>query len=228
MAIKFIPQLLPKTNLVVSLSMGIDSLCVLHFIKNVLKRDVQAYHFNHKLRPQNEEMEENARHFCMVNNIPLWVGYAKTKLKTEADCRNARLDNLKNGFGKANVITGHHLDDAVESYLLNCFRGNAEFLPIPFKTDIVSIDKTCGLQQNSIVIHHPFLLTTKNDFWQYIQKNPILKHYVCHDETNIDENIALRNWIRNRVRPTIEEKKCINLQTIVRKKIEARIKTDLK
>lgn len=227
MAIKFIPQLLPKDNLVVSLSMGIDSLCALHFIKNVLKRDVQAYHFNHKLRPQNDEMEENARHFCMVNNIELTVGCATTKLKTEADCREARLESLKNTYYKANVITGHHLDDAVESYLLNCFRGNPEYLPIPFKS-IITGDSTGPCFVEKITIYHPFLLTSKDNFWKYVCKNEILRHYICHDETNLDESAALRNWIRNKIVPEIQTKKCINLQTIVRKKIEARIKTDLK
>ena len=59
-----------KSPFCVSVSGGVDSISALHFLR---KKVACAFHFNHKLRPQNDLMEESVRKFCDKFNIDLII-----------------------------------------------------------------------------------------------------------------------------------------------------------
>lgn len=195
-----------KNDLTVALSMGIDSLAIIHFLKTKFpKINVKAFHFNHNLRVQNTTMEQSAKRFCEEYNIQLITkhrSHSDTDL-SEAGLRVARYKAMSN-LGV--VVTGHHLDDAVENYLFNCFNGVPEYLPIPVKTEYKDFNLT---------IIRPFITSEKDDFKKYIEDHPELKKYIVEDETNSSE-IYRRNWLRNTMIPQIHNKG-YNLKTIVKK-----------
>lgn len=191
----------------VALSMGVDSLAVLHFLKTRYPtHDIKAIHFNHNLRGQNFDMEMNAIRFCAEMQIPLTVRrrdrYTQ-KGQSEADLRKYRLEAFT---GHGFIVTGHHLDDACESYLLNCLRGHQAYLPLPHFTEF-----------DGFSIIRPFLLTPKADMVDYINANDLNK-WVVEDETNTDESYR-RNWIRHTLLPEINANG-FNLYTTVRKKYQ--------
>jgi tRNA(Ile)-lysidine synthetase-like protein len=205
--IKAIKGLISKEKtLYVATSMGVDSLGALHWLKWKGYK-VIALHFNHKIRMQNDEMEKSFQKFCCDFNIEGICGYGKN-LKTEADCRQARIDFYSTIFvERQTIVTAHHLNDWVESYLLNCFRGKPGHEPIPLKSRFSNHE-----------IIHPFLLTRKKDFKQYVDRND-LRHYIVEDETNLVLKGSRRNWVRQTIVPEMLKNQ-ISLEKFAERKIE--------
>ena len=204
---KFLMHILKKAEnkVTVALSAGSDSIAVAHFLKvKYPKIKLRCFHFNHNLRAQNELMQSKAKEFCKDFDIPISVATRLYSPDTsEATLRDMRYRSMS---GLGTVVTGHHLDDAVESYLYNCFNGVPEYLPIPLETDYTEKD---------LKIIRPFIISTKKEIQEYIKENSLEK-YVVEDETNSDEKYR-RNWLRYSIIPQINDKG-YNLQTIVRKR----------
>lgn len=144
-------------------------------------------------------MEESVKRFCRDFDFELKTLNGRD-LDSEDSMRKARIGGFFDKIG-GNLVTAHHLDDAVEGYALNFLRGHGQFLPIPIKSNF---------QTGSI--YHPFLLVTKERL-----ANPQLSNYIVEDESNKVSVGCRRNWIRNELIPMIEEQK-IGLRKIVRKK----------
>ena len=214
--IKVIPQYVPKEPFTVCVSGGIDSICAAHWLKHHYHKKFGMVHFNHWVQPTiNNNMEVNVAKFAKDFNIGCLYSCRSNpdfSDTSENGLREWRLSEMKFWGGK--FITAHHLDDACENYLSNCFTGNPEHKPI---SEFTQFDK--------FSIYHPFLLTTKQDFIDYANENDLMK-YVVEDPTNKDTKYK-RNWIRNVIVPELNERD-MGLQTIVRKKFYNNlIKTEL-
>lgn len=210
---------LPKANNIVLLcSSGVDSIAGTHYLANKLNNSLAGLlHFNHQQRPQNDVMADSYFKFGREQGINGW-GSAKLgayiKSNTEDNLRKARLNFIKSHWDNSIFISCHHLDDATESYMMNCIRGKEGFLPIPFITEV-----------GSNIICHPFLLTKKQDFIDYAVKNDLMK-YVVEDDTNKETRGSRRNFLRNEIMPLLVREK-IGLDTIVKKKIKQRLLIEL-
>lgn len=188
-----------------SYSAGVDSVAITHFMMNHYGIK-NMFHYNHNYQEVNESMEASARLFSKDFNMNLIFGKCDKKLKSESEYRNARLNSIINKCDEFTLITGHHLNDAVESYLLNCFRGNPEYTPIPLETSF-------GVFKRKI---HPFLLIPKVDMIKYVCKNNLEK-YVVEDPSNKVSKGSRRNMIRNEILPILERDQ-IGIETIVKKR----------
>jgi len=205
---RFSSKIIKKANnkVTVALSAGCDSVAVTHFLKTKYpKIELKCFHYNHNLRNQNLEMVKKAEKLCNDLDIPLTVKIRDSVHSgvSEADLRALRYGAMA---GMGYVLTGHHLDDAVENYLYNCFNGTPEYLPIPLETEYKDLKLT---------ILRPFIFSSKIEIENYIKKNKLEK-YVENDETNKDESYR-RNWLRNNIIPQINEKR-YNLQTVIKKR----------
>jgi len=182
----------------VSCSGGVDSIAIAHYLFKKLKRDIKLFHFNHGNGIVNDDMEAIVVKFASKFNLPLeirtadWDLYNSDEKGTEASYRDARLEAMKEVCGDSQVIFGHHLNDCVESYLMNCFNGFGERCPIPIRT---TFDKT--------QVVRPFLLTPKKSLENY-SDNYKLNDFIVKDPTN-DNTEYRRNWIRNKALPVISE-----------------------
>jgi tRNA(Ile)-lysidine synthetase-like protein len=193
-------------------SSGVDSIAAAHyFIHNFKKISVSLLHFNHNLRDQNQTMEESFKSFAASTGISYCIVPLKCLDNTEDSCRKARIEYLQQ-YANNTFITAHHLDDCVESYLLNCIRGKEGFLPIPFHTEL----------KNNNSINRPFLFNRKKDLIDYAKKHNLLQ-YVVEDETNTQVKGSRRNLLRNKIVPLLEEER-VGLATIVKKKMINRLK----
>lgn len=210
---------LANNKITVALSGGIDSIACAFFLKTKFpKINLTCRHFNHKLRPQNDDMEIMCRKFCHYAQIPFSLGVRDTTIDTtidtkpsEAALRELRYHSMRElGY----VATAHHIGDAVENYLFNCLNGHPEYLPIPLYT-VYTQD---GYNLNII---RPFILNSKQDFRDYCEKNDLLQ-FVVEDETNTDTKYR-RNWLRNDIIPVVKNKG-YNLETIVNKRYQKYIK----
>jgi len=220
---------MPKYNSVnILCSMGVDSVAASHFYYKKINEKYNKFwgvrHFNHKQRPQNDAMEAAFKHFSLKydnahsnSRIPCFCPEGLEDLiedTSEDGLRQARLKFIEHKLHNTIIITGHHLDDATESYMLNILRGKEGFLPIPFITEV-----------GSNLIVHPFLFTKKSDFKEYAEKNDLMQ-FVVEDETNKVTKGSRRNFIRNEIMPLIQREK-MGLDTIVKKKMHERLMLEI-
>jgi tRNA(Ile)-lysidine synthase TilS/MesJ len=162
---------------------------------------VSLYHFNHGT-PLANKMQEAVENFAECFNLPLEIRKTDRKLKTELEFRNARVAFYDEK--PMQIVTAHHLGDAVESYFQNFTRGHAWAVPIrPYSTIFQS------------TVHHPFLLNEKKEFIDYVGRNE-LGRFVVEDQSNFDPTVGRRNFFRNIILPTLKQQK-IGLEKIVLK-----------
>lgn len=205
--IKIIRDLTPKSErYYFAVSMGVDSVAAYFWMK--MKRyDVTPIHFNHRLRIQNDIMENKFVELCEATNAPKIIGYGDN-LKTEKDCRDARIRFYSSVVEEgSDIITAHHLNDWVESYLMNCFRGHPNHTAINFESYF-----------DNFTFVHPFLLTRKNDFVQFAGRNNLMR-FVVTDETNSNIVGSRRNWVRNVIVPEMMKRK-LSLEKFAERKIK--------
>ena len=204
--IKVNPQWVPKEPFYVCVSSGIDSIAAAHWLKHHYHKKFTIIHFNHSVQPINDKMEELVTQFCEDFNIIDYVVVTRKDVYndelSEDGLRQFRLRNMNDLGGK--FVTGHHLNDCVENYLANCFKGCPEYKPIKEFS-----------QFDGFSIYHPFLGTTKQEFINYAKANDLMK-YVVEDPTN-KEVSQKRNWLRNVIIPELNERE-LGIETVVRKK----------
>lgn len=205
---------LDVANVIFMVSGGIDSIAASHYFFNrIHKSSGILFHFNHKIREQNDIMQLSVESYQKkFNNLfKLDIGIAsEIGYKSEEECRRLRFDYLDSNYKNSIIVTAHHLDDCVESYLLNCFRGKEGFIPIPFYT-----------KTNNNLIVHPFLFTRKIDFYSWVKNNDLSK-FVVEDESNNVIKGSRRNLIRKEILPILEREE-MGISTIVKKKIKNRL-----
>lgn len=198
-------------NTIVAVSSGVDSI-VASFLLNRKLGIKKIFHFNHNCQAINADMEQAVKRYASDFDLELIVKRSDVPLIGEADCRKARLNAIFGSNAKDVVLaTAHHLDDFVESYLLNCFRGKETHFPISFETDFGNGNK----------IIHPFLFYTKKQLIHIAERHDLMQ-YVVHDPSNNISKGSRRNFIRNEVVPLLEENK-LGLQKICRKKILSKL-----
>lgn len=192
----------------VSVSGGVDSIAACHYMMT-RNFKIKLFHFNHKCSPTNEDMEKKVRDFAHHFDLPIKVMKREEDYNSsskEAALRNCRIKAMKSL--NSSIVCAHHLDDCVESYLMNCLKGTPEYIPIPYKTKF---------KNTYNFIYRPFLLTEKDSFIDYIEEHK-LKRFISEDLTNKDSNYCMRNWMRNNIIPSINSR-YKGLKKVVRKKI---------
>lgn len=169
------------------------------------KKDILALHFNHGTE-NSKIYEKFVVKFCKDNNIKLKVGYldreipkGRSKEDYWRECRYNFLNKEREG---RKVITCHHLDDAVETWIFSSLKGESKI--IPYKRDYII---------------RPFLLNKRLTLENWQQKNSIP---FVQDYSNYD-NCFARNFIRNKM---MQDVLFINpgIHKNIKKKIEKRWK----
>ena len=191
----------------VGLSGGSDSVALIHILKTLGYANVVATHCNFQLRGEESERDQAfCENLCRQMRIKLYkrrfstFDYMERKhLSLEMACRELRYNwwaELINTFvsdtphDQRFIAVGHHLDDSIETVLMNLMRG----------TGINGLTGIVPLNQATKVVR-PLLCLTRNDIISYVDDNGL--GYVT-DSTN-RENDCQRNSIRNRLLPLMEE-----------------------
>jgi tRNA(Ile)-lysidine synthase len=124
-----IPQIIA-----IAVSGGPDSMAVLDFLSRS-KRDILVLYFNHGT-DHAKDAEHLVTDYCGLKNIPYSIGnISRDKYKDESQeeyWRNERYSFFHN-WCNYKVVTCHHLDDAVETWVFTSLHGNP--MLIPYKRD---------------------------------------------------------------------------------------------
>jgi len=191
-------DLLPRYELLlVAASGGMDSMCLLDFLYENGYR-VCAAHYNHQLRAQESDMDEDlVRAWCAARRIPLCVGTgdvaayaAEHSLTVEEAARTLRYDFLGTiaaQTGAVRILTAHHANDNAETMLFHLARGTG-------------LTGLAGIAPRSGKLARPFLCLTRSEIAAYVRE-----HHVPYrtDATNSDTALT-RNFIRAEVMPRME------------------------
>jgi tRNA(Ile)-lysidine synthase len=195
----------PGAKLLVAFSGGPDSTALLAFascLASELEIDLQACHVNHKLRgAESDADEEFCRNLCQEWKIPFHVESFEfdgdPATISENDLRNRRYEGISkvaNEIGSTLCLTGHTMDDQVETMLFRLFRGTGPSGLLGIK----HVRKT----PEGVLIVRPLLSMRRRDCVNYLQR---LGLEARRDSSNDDTSYS-RNYIRNKVMPLIEDR----------------------
>lgn len=181
-------------TIVVSISGGADSVCVLHLLndlKGEFDYDLEALHFNFSLRGNESKRDENfVRKICMDLNIPLKVKDFKKKgsQNTQLWARSERLrfySSLMSKRKNIRIALGHNLDDQAETFFSRLLRG----------AGLKGLKGMAFESRGGII--RPLLKTGREEIRAFLNGRNIKN---IEDSTNRSE-IYLRNRIRHKLIP---------------------------
>jgi len=112
----------------VAMSGGSDSMAAHHFLWR-LRPEVAAIYFNHGTA-HGQEAEEFVRQYCKERNISLLVGQISAP-RDKSQSWEEYWSAQRYAFFKTlpyQIVTAHHLDDVMETYLWGCLHGNPRFI----------------------------------------------------------------------------------------------------
>ena len=200
--IKRYEQIKSGDTIVVGVSGGPDSICLLNVLKNLqneLKINIVVAHINHMIRKEADSETEFVQDFCKQRDIKCFVKKVdvlqiakEKKLGTEEVGRKIRYDffeEVKNLVGGNKIATAHNANDNAETVLMNFLRGSGS-------TGLKGIEP---IRDNKLI--RPIIECTRQEIEQYCNEKGLNPKY---DKTN-QESIYTRNKIRNMLIPYIQE-----------------------
>ena len=160
---------LKESKILVACSGGVDSVVLTHLL-NTLKFDISVAHCNFSLRGEESDADEAfVLHLADKLSISVFTEtfdtkkYAKeNKLSTQMAARELRyrwFEEIKINFKFDYVVTAHHADDDLETFLINLSRGTG----LKGLTGIPEINETTV---------RPLLHFSRNEIVKYAKDNP--------------------------------------------------------
>lgn len=192
-----------KDGILVAVSGGPDSICLLHILKWMEKPyqlRLVAVHVNHMLRGENAYRDERyVREVCKSWDIPCHVYRANIKkiskergISIEEAGRETRYDyfyGMKEKFHLQKIALGQHGDDNAETILMRILRG----------TGPKGLSGISPYRKDGVI--RPLLCCSRKEIEKYCAINDLFPRI---DESNL-ESIYFRNKIRLEVIPYLEK-----------------------
>ena len=187
-------------RLIVGLSGGADSVCLLHVLRQLVPRygwDLQAVHIHHGLR--GEEADRDAAFAmgfaqslgvpCQVVSFDVAAEARKQGRSTEEMGRILRYETFAKLAGEnGQIAVAHHANDQAETLLMRLCRG----------TGLLGLTGMAPVRGNII---RPLLFCSRKEIEAYCKENRLMYQ---EDSTNKDTAYT-RNKIRHEALPLLEE-----------------------
>lgn len=190
-------RFLENKNLLIACSGGVDSIVLTHLMKK-LNYQISLAHCNFSLRGKESDGDEAfVIGFAKKLEIPIYVEtfdtvkYSeKNKISIQLAARELRyqwFNHLLSGFNYEYVLTAHHLDDDVETFLINFLRGTG-------------LKGLTGIPHQNQKIVRPLLNFSKEEILQYAKKENLSWR---EDSSNLETDY-LRNKLRLDIIPNFK------------------------
>jgi tRNA(Ile)-lysidine synthase len=185
-------------HLVAGLSGGVDSVVLLHLLRDLAPRHgyaLSALHVHHGLSPNADAWARFCRKLCREWGVPLAVRRVSVQKKgrgLEAAAREARRAAFTRLRADA-IALAHQLDDQAETVLLNLLRGAG--------TRGAAAMPAAGRLGGKILLR-PLLATPRREILAYARAHGL---EWIEDESNRDAALT-RNFVRLQVGPLLEQR----------------------
>jgi tRNA(Ile)-lysidine synthase len=185
-------------KLLLATSGGIDSM-VLVDLCSQSKLDFAIAHCNFQLRGEESDEDENFVRIQMGKlQVPIFIERFDTKafaeqqkLSIQVVARNLRYEWFYSLLAHHNfdyILTAHHLDDSLETFLINFTRGSG-------------IEGLTGIPEQNDKIVRPLLVFSRKEIEAYAVENQIS----WRDDSSNASDKYLRNKLRHDVIPILKE-----------------------
>ena len=188
-------------KIVVAVSGGPDSMCLLNILKNLRQKfniELFVAHINHMIREEADSETEYVKNYCERNNIKCFIKRANVlemakeqKKGTEEMGRIVRYDFFEyvaNEVSANKIAIAHTENDNAETILMNLMRG-------------ASLEGLKGIEPIRGKYIRPLIECNREEIEKYCEINKLDPKF---DKTNND-NTYTRNKIRNLLIPYIKK-----------------------
>ncbi|MEO7978481.1 tRNA lysidine(34) synthetase TilS [Flavobacterium sp.] len=189
---------LENKKLFLAVSGGLDSMVLLHLFQQ-LPYEIAVLHCNFQLRGLESFGDQDfIKSYCKTNNITFFVTQFDTeafaedyKLSTQVAARELRyswfyelLETHKFDY----ILTAHHADDNLETFIINLSRGTG-------------LEGLIGIPEQNDKIIRPLLPFSREEILKYAKENMI----EWREDSSNASNKYLRNKIRHDLIPVLKE-----------------------
>lgn len=189
---------LKEKKLLLAISGGLDSVVLMHLC-NQLHLNISLAHCNFKLRNEESDLDENfANNLAQISSNQIFTirfdteNYAKkNKISIQIAARELRY----NWFGELAekhsfdfILTAHHLDDSLETFLIHLTRGSG-------------LEGFTGIPSTNGNIIRPLLPFSRAEILEYAIENQL----EWREDSSNATTKYLRNNIRHQVIPVLKK-----------------------
>lgn len=192
-----------KDTVIVAVSGGPDSMCLLNSLVNLKEKlklnKIAVAHVNHMLRKEAQEETEYVKKYCENKNIEIYIRYANikeisenNKISEETAGREERYKFFEEIATKINankIAIAHNLNDNAETVLMHFIRG----------TGINGLTGIKPYRDGKYI--RPLIECDRKEIEEYCKERKLNPRY---DKSNLDNNYT-RNKIRNLLIPELKE-----------------------
>ena len=189
---------LEEKKLFLAVSGGLDSMVLLNLLQQ-LSYEIAVLHCNFQLRGLESFGDQNfIQEYCDQNNIPVFItqfdteAFAKDyKLSTQVAARELRYSWFYELLEEKNfdyILTAHHADDNLETFIINLTRGTG-------------LDGLTGIPEQNDRIIRPLLPFSREEILKYAEEHKI----EWREDSSNASNKYLRNKIRHDLVPILKE-----------------------
>ncbi|HJS00447.1 MAG TPA: tRNA lysidine(34) synthetase TilS [Flavobacterium sp.] len=189
---------LENSKLLLATSGGLDSMVMVHLLHE-LNYSIALAHCNFQLRGVESFGDQNfVQEYAEANVIPVFVTQFDTeafandfKLSTQIAARELRYNWFYELLETKNydyILTAHHADDAIETFIINLSRGTG-------------LEGLVGIPAQNDKIIRPLLSFSREEIMEYARENAIQWR---EDSSNASDKY-LRNKIRHHLVPMLKE-----------------------
>lgn len=191
-------QFLKGKKLLLATSGGIDSMVMLHLFQQ-LDFEIAIAHCNFQLRGvESFEDQKFIQDYADANAVPVYITQFDTKafaedykLSTQVAARELRynwfyelLETEKYDY----ILTAHHADDNLETFLINLSRGTG-------------LDGLTGIPEQNENVVRPLLAFSQQEIEDYAKLN----HIKWQEDSSNASDKYVRNKIRHHLVPMLKE-----------------------
>ena len=195
----------PGDKIVVAVSGGADSVCLLHLLRQLSTRrafTLHVAHLNHGFRPEASREADFVQRLCenwgipaTLSSLPVPRICKEQHLSKQEGARQVRYAFLKEvalAVGARWIALGHTADDQAETFLMRLLRGAGSH-------GLGAIPQMRKMREGRII--RPLLVISREQILDELSRERIP---FIEDPSNQQE-VYLRNRIRHRLLPLLEE-----------------------
>jgi tRNA(Ile)-lysidine synthase len=192
----------PGDKIVVGVSGGADSVCLLHLLRQLSFRHqftLHVAHLNHSFRPEAEQEADFVKRLCNDWDVPITLSSLPvprickerhlSKQEGAREVRYAFLKEVAGTIGARWIALGHTADDQAETFVMRLLRGAGS-------QGLGAIPR-----MREGVIIRPLLKISRKQILHELSREQVP---FIEDPSNQQE-IYIRNRIRHRLLPLLEE-----------------------